>query len=138
MSKDGLLPPIFSKVNDKYKTPHYSTIMTGLSCGIMAGILPIHILGELVSIGTLMAFVLVCTSIIILRKTRPEVNRPFKTPFVPAVPILGIVICFGQMLALPLDTWIRLFAWMAVGLVFYFSYGIKHSKLNQEQEEDKK
>jgi APA family basic amino acid/polyamine antiporter len=112
--------------------------MTGLSCGIMAGILPIHILGELVSIGTLMAFVLVCTSIIILRKTRPEVNRPFKTPFVPAVPILGIVICFGQMLALPLDTWIRLFAWMAIGLVFYFSYGIKHSKLNQELEEDKK
>ncbi|MDR3262620.1 MAG: amino acid permease [Tannerella sp.] len=130
MSKDGLLPPVFSKVNRKYGTPHYSTIMTGLSCGVIAGLLPINVLGELVSIGTLMAFVLVCTSIIVLRKTRPDVKRPFKTPFVPFVPVLGIVICLSQMLALPMDTWIRLFAWMAIGLVCYFCYGKKHSKLN--------
>jgi APA family basic amino acid/polyamine antiporter len=131
MSKDGLLPPLFSRVSKKYGTPHSSTIMTGVSCGVIAGLLPINVLGELVSIGTLLAFVLVCTSILVLRKTRPEVKRPFRTPLVPFVPILGIVICLGQMLALPMDTWIRLFAWMAVGLVCYFCYGKKHSKLNQ-------
>ncbi|MDR2469085.1 MAG: amino acid permease [Tannerella sp.] len=132
MSKDGLLPPLFSKVNERYGTPHYSTLLTGLSCSIIAGLLPINVLGELVSIGTLMAFVLVCVSVIVLRITRPEVKRPFRTPLVPVVPALGILICFGQMLALPLDTWIRLFAWMAVGLICYFVYGRKHSKLNVE------
>ncbi|MDR3194768.1 MAG: amino acid permease [Tannerella sp.] len=130
MSKDGLLPPLFSRVNEKYGTPHYSTLMTGVSCCIIAGLLPINVLGELVSIGTLMAFVLVCISIIVLRKTRPDVKRPFRTPFVPVVPILGVLICLSQMLALPVDTWIRLFSWMAIGLVCYFFYGRKHSKLN--------
>jgi APA family basic amino acid/polyamine antiporter len=130
MSKDGLLPPLFSRVNDRYGTPHYSTLFTGLSCCVIAGLLPINVLGELVSIGTLMAFVLVCASIIVLRRTRPDVKRPFRTPLVPFVPILGILICFAQMLALPLDTWIRLFSWMAVGLICYFVYGRKHSKLN--------
>ena len=130
MSKDGLLPPLFSKVNERYGTPHYSTLLTGLSCTIIAGLLPINVLGELVSIGTLMAFVLVCVSVIVLRITRPDVKRPFRTPLVPVVPALGILICLAQKLALPLDTWIRLFAWMAVGLICYFLYGRKHSKLN--------
>ncbi|MDR1674977.1 MAG: amino acid permease, partial [Tannerella sp.] len=133
MSKDGLLPPLFSRVNAKYGTPHYSTLFTGVSCCIIAGLLPINVLGELVSIGTLMAFVLVCTSIIVLRRTRPTVKRPFRTPLVPLVPILGILICFAQMLALPLDTWMRLFSWMAVGLICYFLYGRKHSKLNKQE-----
>jgi APA family basic amino acid/polyamine antiporter len=132
MSKDGLLPPLFSRVNARYGTPHYSTLFTGVSCCVIAGLLPINVLGELVSIGTLMAFVLVCTSVIVLRRTRPDVQRPFRTPLVPLVPILGILICLGQMLALPLDTWIRLFSWMAVGLLCYFLYGRKHSKLNNQ------
>lgn len=132
MSKDGLLPPLFSRVNARYGTPHYSTLFTGVSCCVIAGLLPINVLGELVSIGTLMAFVLVCASVIVLRRTRPDVKRPFRTPLVPLVPLLGILICLGQMLALPLDTWIRLFSWMAVGLACYFFYGRKHSKLNKQ------
>jgi APA family basic amino acid/polyamine antiporter len=132
MSKDGLLPPLFSRVNARYGTPHYSTLFTGVSCCIIAGLLPINVLGELVSIGTLMAFVLVCASVIVLRRTRPDVKRPFRTPLVPLVPVLGILICLGQMLALPLDTWIRLFSWMAVGLLCYFFYGRQHSKLNKK------
>ena len=131
ISRDGLLPKFFSKVHPKYSTPHNSTIVTCIAVGLIAGLLPINVLGELVSIGTLMAFTLVCISIIILRKTRPDVERPFKTPLVPLVPILGVLICLSQMLALPLDTWLRLIVWMVIGFVIYFTYGIKHSKLNK-------
>jgi len=129
MSKDGLLPPVFSKVHPKYKTPYVSTILTGSVALILAGILPISILGELVSIGTLLAFVIVCISILILRKTDPDLKRPFRTPFVPYVPILGALICFIQMAALPLDTWLRLIIWMGIGFIIYFTYGIRKSKL---------
>jgi APA family basic amino acid/polyamine antiporter len=129
MSKDGLLPPVFSKVHPKFKTPYVSTIITGFFAMILGGILPINILGELVSIGTLLAFVIVCISVIVLRKTKPDIHRPFKTPWVPVIPILGAAICLTQMIALPLDTWLRLFIWMAIGFVVYFTYGIKHSKL---------
>jgi basic amino acid/polyamine antiporter, APA family len=128
MSKDGLLPPVFSKVHPKFKTPYVSTIITGSVAMIIAGILPISILGQLVSIGTLLAFIIVCISVIILRKSRPEIERPFKTPWVPFVPIMGAAICFLQMVALPLDTWLRLVIWMAIGFCIYFFYGIKHSK----------
>jgi len=128
MSKDGLLPPLFSKVHPRFKTPYVSTILTGLVAVVLAGILPISILGELVSIGTLLAFAIVSISIIVLRKTRPDLHRPFRTPFVPLIPLLGALICLVQMLALPLDTWLRLFIWMAIGLIIYFSYGIYHSK----------
>jgi|WetSurMetagenome_2_1015567.scaffolds.fasta_scaffold00001_116 basic amino acid/polyamine antiporter, APA family len=128
MSKDGLLPPVFSKVHPKFKTPYISTIITGSVAMIIAGLLPISILGELVSIGTLLAFIIVCISVIVLRKTRPDLERPFKTPWVPVVPILGAAICFIQMAALPGDTWLRLIVWMAVGFFIYFFYGIKHSK----------
>lgn len=127
MSKDGLLPPVFSKVHPKFKTPYISTILTCFVALIIAGTLPISILGELVSIGTLLAFAIVCISIIVLRKTNPDVPRPFRTPWVPVVPILGAFVCFYLMVSLPLDTWIRLFAWMAIGFVIYFTYGIKHS-----------
>jgi len=132
MSKDGLLPPVFSKIHPRFKTPYVSTIITGSLAMIIAGILPISILGELVSIGTLLAFIIVCISVIILRKSRPDLHRPFKTPWVPLVPILGASICFIQMIALPLDTWLRLFIWMAIGFCIYFFYGQKHSKLNQD------
>ncbi|MCX6329291.1 MAG: amino acid permease [Bacteroidia bacterium] len=131
MSKDGLLPPVFSKVHPRFKTPYISTIITGSVAMIIAGILPIGILGELVSIGTLLAFIIVCISVIILRKSKPEIERPFRTPWVPVVPILGASICFIQMAALPLGTWLRLVIWMAIGFCIYFFYGIKHSKVRQ-------
>ena len=129
MSKDGLLPPVFSKVHPKFKTPYISTLLTGFTAMIFAGILPIGILGELVSIGTLLAFTIVCISIILLRKSRPEIERPFRTPFVPLVPMLGAGFCLLQMFSLPFDTWLRLIIWMAIGFVIYFTYGIKKSKL---------
>ncbi|MCX6335360.1 MAG: amino acid permease [Bacteroidia bacterium] len=132
MSKDGLLPPVFSKVHPKFKTPYISTIITGSVAMIIAGILPISILGELVSIGTLLAFIIVCISVLVLRKSRPDLERPFRTPWVPFVPIMGAVICFIQMAALPLDTWLRLIIWMAIGFCIYFFYGIKHSKARSE------
>jgi basic amino acid/polyamine antiporter, APA family len=132
MAKDGLLPPVFSKVHPRFKTPYISTIVTGSVAMIIAGILPISILGELVSIGTLLAFIIVCISVLVLRKARPEIHRPFRTPWVPFVPIAGAAICFLQMAALPLDTWLRLVIWMAIGFCIYFFYGIKHSKVRAE------
>jgi APA family basic amino acid/polyamine antiporter len=131
MSKDGLLPPLFSKVHPKFQTPYVSTIITGSIAMIIAGVLPINILGELVSIGTLLAFIIVCISVLVLRKSRPDIQRPFKTPWVPLVPILGASICFIQMVALPFDTWLRLIIWMAIGFCIYFFYGIKHSKIQK-------
>jgi basic amino acid/polyamine antiporter, APA family len=134
MAKDGLLPPVFSRVHPKFKTPYVSTLLTGSVAIVLAGILPISILGELVSIGTLLAFVIVCLSIIILRRKRPELERPFRTPFVPLVPILGALICFVQMAALPLGTWLRLIIWMGIGFIIYFTYGIRKSKLRKSIE----
>ncbi|MEO6882505.1 MAG: amino acid permease [Bacteroidia bacterium] len=132
MAKDGLLPQKFAAVHKKFKTPYVTTILTGSVAAIIAGLFPIGILGELVSIGTLLAFVIVCAGIIVLRKTRPNIHRPFKTPFVPLFPILGIIICSAQMIALPSETWWRLIIWMAIGIIIYFSYGIKHSKVQKE------
>lgn len=131
MSRDGLLPPVFSKVHPRFKTPYVSTIITGTVAMIIAGILPISILGELVSIGTLLAFIIVCMSVLVLRKSKPDIKRPFRTPWVPLVPILGAAICFLQMASLPLDTWLRLIIWMAIGFCIYFFYGVKHSKIRQ-------
>jgi basic amino acid/polyamine antiporter, APA family len=135
MSKDGLLPPVFSKVHPRFKTPYVSTIITGTVAMIIAGILPISILGELVSIGTLLAFIIVCLSVLVLRKRKPDIKRPFRTPWVPLVPILGASICFIQMASLPLDTWLRLIIWMAIGFCIYFFYGVKHSKIRQNTPE---
>ena len=129
MSKDGLLPPIFSKVHPKFKTPYLSTILTGSVALILAGILPISILGELVSIGTLLAFTIVCVAVIFLRKSKPDIPRPFKTPFVPLIPLLGAGFCLLQMFSLPWDTWLRLIIWMAIGFIIYFTYGVRKSKL---------
>lgn len=131
MSKDGLLPPIFSKVHSRFKTPYVSTLITGFVALVLAGILPINILGELVSIGTLLAFAIVCIGIIILRVKRPELKRTFKTPWVPLIPLLGAGICLLQMFSLPWETWLRLIVWMAIGFIIYFTYGIKKSKLRQ-------
>ncbi len=128
MAQDGLLWKNFAKVHPKYQTPHVTTIVTGLVSAFFAGFFPIGLLGEMVSIGTLLAFVIVSIGVIILRKTEPNAPRGFKTPWVPLVPILGAAICLLQMASLPLDTWIRLIGWMAIGIIIYFTYSIKHSK----------
>ncbi len=133
MSNDGLLPPIFKKVHRKYKTPYVSSIITGIVACFVAGLTPIRILGELVSIGTLLAFVIVCIGIIFLRYNRPDLKRPFRTPWVPFVPILGALVCILQMVFLPHDTWMRLIYWLILGIVIYFSYGYWHSRLNKKQ-----
>jgi APA family basic amino acid/polyamine antiporter len=135
MSRDGLLPPIFSKVHPKFKTPYAATIITGSFAMVLGGILPINILGELVSIGTLLAFAIVCIGIIVLRYKRPELERPFRTPWVPLIPALGASVCLLQMFSLPLATWLRLLVWMAVGLIIYFTYGIHHSKLRNSNKQ---
>src|SRR6476620_8260177 len=131
MSREGLLPPVFSKVHPKFKTPYITTILTGSVAAIVAGLFPIGLLGQLVSIGTLLAFVIVCAGVWVLRVRSPEIPRAFKTPLVPLVPILGILSCFGLMAALPKDTWIRLIIWLAIGLVIYFTYSQKHSLIGR-------
>jgi APA family basic amino acid/polyamine antiporter len=128
MARDGLLPRAFSKVHPRFQTPYITTILTGIVAAAMAGLFPIGILGELVSIGTLFAFVIVCAGIWVLRVRSPELPRPFKTPLVPVVPILGILICGYLMWGLPLDTKLRLIIWMAIGLVIYFTYSIRKSR----------
>ena len=130
MSHDGLLPPIFAKVHPRFKTPYVTTILTGFVAMCIAGAFPISILGELVSIGTLLAFVIVCLGVWVLRKRHPEFPRTFRTPWVPFVPIMGALLAVAQMAGLPGDTWLRLLVWMAVWFVIYFAYSRRHSRLH--------
>jgi len=123
MSRDGLLPPLFARLHPRYRTPHVTTTITGVIIAIASGLFPIGVLGQLVSMGTLLAFAIVCTGVLILRKTAPDTPRPFRTPGMPWVPVVGTLICLYLMSGLPLPTWIRLFVWLAVGLVIYFTYG---------------
>jgi APA family basic amino acid/polyamine antiporter len=123
MSRDGLLPPVFKKIHPKFRTPHITTVVTGLAVAIVSGIFPIGTLGHMVSIGTLLAFVIVCLGVLVLRYKQPNLDRPFKTPGMPFVPILGALSCLYLMSFLPIETWIRLFIWLAIGLAIYFLYG---------------
>ncbi|MEO7647936.1 MAG: amino acid permease [Gemmatimonadaceae bacterium] len=133
MARDGLLPPVFGKIHPRFRTPYITTILTGVVAALVAGTFPIGILGELVSIGTLLAFVIVSAGILVLRYREPNLPRPFRTPFVPVVPILAILICGYMMVSLPLDTWLRLLVWMALGIIIYFAYGKSHSKLGRAE-----
>ncbi len=132
MSRDGLLGLWAGKVHPKFRTPYLSSIYTGIVVAIAAGALPLQLLGQLVNIGTLLAFILVCAGVWILRKTRPDLERPFRTPLMPFVPIMGILCCAGLMLTLPADTWIRLLVWLLIGFVIYFGYGRRHSVLQRQ------
>ena len=134
MSRDGLLPPFARKIHPRFRTPHITSIITGVIVALAAGFTPIGALGELVSIGTLLAFVSVSIGVIFLRYRRPDLHRPFKTPFVPFIPILSALVSFALMLGLPFDTWMRLVIWMVIGLVIYFAYGYRHSELRKREQ----
>jgi APA family basic amino acid/polyamine antiporter len=128
MARDGLLPDSFARIHPKYRTPHVTTIWTGVVVGVLAAVANLDVFVELTNIGTLFAFVLVCAGVLILRRKDPNRPRPFKAPLVPFVPIAGIVICLYLMKNLPLATWIRFGVWLVIGLVLYFSYGYRHSR----------
>ncbi len=129
MSKDGLLPSVFSDVHPKFKTPSKSNLLFMVFVSLFAAFVPANVVGEMTSIGTLLAFILVCAGVWVLRVKQPELPRSFKTPLVPLIPILGIASCLGMMVFLPLDTWLRLLIWMVIGIDVYLFYGVKHSKL---------
>ncbi len=129
MAGDGLLPPVFTKVHPRFRTPYITTILTGIAVAIAAGLFPISVLGHLVSIGTLFAFILVCAGVWVLRHTRPDVSRPFRAPFISLVAPAGIITCFLLMYGLPVETWERLAIWMVLGLVIYFLYSRRHSRI---------
>jgi APA family basic amino acid/polyamine antiporter len=137
MSKDGLIPKIFSTVNPKTQTPAKSNLLFMLFVSSFAAFVPARVVGEMTSIGTLFAFILVCIGILVMRKKMPEIPRAFKTPFVPWVPILGVVTCLFMMVFLPMDTWIRLLVWMLIGLDIYLVYGSKNSHLGNGSTERK-
>ena len=128
MARDGLVPSsFFGAIHERFRTPWKSTILTGIFVSLLAAFIPLRILAELVNIGTLLAFVIVCTAVLIMRKTNPNAERPFRVPFVPVTPILGIAFCLLLMFSLPPENWLRLFIWLGIGFIIYFSYGKKHS-----------
>lgn len=135
MSKDGLLPSFFSSVHKKFATPWKTNVFFMFFVSIFAGFVPVSDLGHMVSIGTLFAFVLVCIGVLVMRRKLPHAVRPFRTPFVPVVPILGILVCVYLMYSLPFESWIRLFIWMALGIAIYFAYGRKNSKVRELTDE---
>ena len=129
MSKDGLMPKVFSELHPKYRTPYKSNMILFVFVGLFAAFVPGDIVGDMTSIGTLFAFILVCAGIIILRKTDPQIERKFKTPLVPLVPILGMIVCGAMIFGLGWPNWSRLLVWLAIGFVIYFGYSAKNSKL---------
>lgn len=135
MARDGMVPPsFFSAVHPKFRTPWKSTILTGLFVATLGGLLPLRVLAELVNIGTLLAFVIVCGAVLVLRRTEPTMHRPFRCPFVPVVPIAGIVLCALLMFSLPPENWARLGIWLAIGLCVYFFYSRHHTVMHDHGE----
>jgi APA family basic amino acid/polyamine antiporter len=132
MSHDGLLPKVFGAVHPKHRTPHISTLVTGVAASLCAGLVPLGVLGELVSIGTLIAFIVVCIGVLVLRYTRPDLPRPFRIRGVWAVSSLGVLFCASMAYSLPNETWWRLVAWSALGILIYLLYGYRHSKLRSD------
>jgi len=132
MSKDGLVPKVFSQLHPKFRTPWKSNLLFFLFVGLIATVVPASVISDMTVIGTLFAFVLVCFGIIVLRKTDPAIPRPFRTPWVPLIPILGILVCTGLMYTLGPANWLRLIIWLIIGVFIYFGYGIKNSKLQEE------
>ena len=131
MSRDGLLPKLFCAVHPKFRTPWLSNLLFMVFVGLFAAFAPIQLVGEMTSIGTLFAFVLVCIGIMVMRKTHPNLPRPFRTPLVPLVPIMGILANLGLMFGLGLENWMRLFIWMALGFAIYFGYSRSRSNLQR-------
>jgi len=135
MARDGMVPRhFFADVHPKFRTPWRSTILVGVFVALLTGFLPIDALLHLTNIGTLFAFVIVCAAVLIMRRTNPDAERPFRVPLYPLVPILGILACLLLMFSLPVENWYRLIAWMALGFVVYFLYGYKHSELRRRDE----
>src|SRR5262245_32905143 len=134
MARDGLLPVgFFGSVHPRWRTPWKSTILTGSLIGVMGALLPLRILAELVNIGTLLAFIIVCSAVLLMRRSVPDLPRPFRCPLVPLIPLLGIIFCLLLMFSLPVDNWLRLIVWLLIGFVIYFSYGRHHSVLRRAQ-----
>lgn len=133
MSKDGLIPKVFSEVHAKFRTPAKNNLLFMVIVSVFAAFIPARVVGEMTSIGTLFAFILVCLGVLIMRKKMPEAPRAFRTPLVPFVPIAGVLVCLFMMVFLPLDTWIRLIVWMMIGFDLYIFYGMKNSALNKGQ-----
>ncbi len=134
MARDGLVPKgFFGDIHPRFRTPWKSTILTGLFVASMAGLIPLSILAEMTSIGTLFAFVIVCGAVLVMRKTNPNANRPFRAPFVPLIPILGILTCLLLMFSLPAENWYRLIIWLIAGLIIYFLYGRRHSVMSHQR-----
>ena len=129
MSRDGLMPKAFGRIHPRFRTPHVSTIIVGLIVAVLSGLTPLTVLVELVSIGTLFAFVLVSAGVLVLRRTQPELPRPFRCPWVPVVPLLAIASCGYLMASLPVVTWVRFGVWLLIGLAIYALYGRRHSRL---------
>jgi basic amino acid/polyamine antiporter, APA family len=134
MSRDNLLPRWFGRVHPRFRTPYRLTIISAIVASILAFVLPLTTLGELVNIGTLAAFVLVSLGVLVLRRTQPDLPRAFRTPGVPYVPILAVLVCLFVMGFLTIGTWMRFLVWMAIGIVIYFLYGRTHSRLAREGE----
>jgi APA family basic amino acid/polyamine antiporter len=134
MSRDGLLPKGVSKVHPKFGTPYITTIITCVIVALVAGVTQIQVVGEMTSIGTLFAFVVVCSAVLVLRVRRPDAQRSFKVPFGPLFPILGILSCSYLMLSLPILTWVRFLVWLNIGMVIYWAYGRRHSPLVNDAE----
>ena len=133
MSKDGLLPKVFSEIHPKFKTPYKGNLVILMLVGAFAAFIPGDVVGHMTSIGTLFAFMLVCAAVIILRKSAPDLPREFKTPWVPFIPILGIVACGAMIFGLGWENWLRLFVWLALGFLIYFGYSKRNSKLRDKK-----